>query len=211
MDVVFESASKIRSSAAFGEIIILIVYIPILSLIGIEGKMFRPMAQTVSFAILVLILSLTYIPMMCALILPGAMSHKRTFSDKMMDFFHRLYEPVLRWAIRFRAIIVTVTVIVFGITVFIFTRMGGEFIPQLQEGDYAFHCILPQGSSLSQSIETSMQASRILKSFPEVKMVVGKTGSAEVPTDPMPPEASDLIVVLKPKKEWTTTKDYNRF
>lgn len=212
MDVeVFESASKIRSSAAFGEIIILIVYIPILSLIGIEGKMFRPMAQTVSFAILgALILSLTYIPMMCALILPGAMSHKRTFSDKMMDFFHRLYEPVLRWAIRFRAIIVTVTVIVFGITVFIFTRMGGEFIPQLQEGDYAFHCILPQGSSLSQSIETSMQASRILKSFPEVKMVVGKTGSAEVPTDPMPPEASDLIVVLKPKKEWTITKDYNQ-
>ena len=86
--------------------------------------------------------------------------------------------------------------------------MGAEFIPQLQEGDYAFHCILPQGSSLSQSIETSMQASRIIKSFPEVETVVGKTGSAEVPTDPMPPEATDLIIVLKDKSEWTTTDDY---
>lgn len=207
---VFESASKIRSSAAFGEIIILIVYIPILSLIGIEGKMFRPMAQTVSFAILgALILSLTYIPMMCALILPKKVSHKKNFSDKMMEFFHRLYEPVLRWSIRFKTIVVTATVIVFALSIFIFARMGGEFIPQLQEGDYAFHCILPQGTSLSQSIETSMQASRIVRSFPEVKMVVGKTGSAEVPTDPMPPEASDLIIVLEPKKEWKTTKDYN--
>lgn len=207
---VFVSTSKIRSSAAFGEIIILIVYIPVLSLIGIEGKMFRPMAQTVSFAILgALILSLTYIPMMSALVLPKTVSHKKTFSDRMMDFFHRLYEPVLKWAIQFRTWIVSTTVVVFAIAVFLFMRMGGEFIPQLQEGDYAFHCILPPGSSLSQSIETSMQASRILKSFPETKMVVGKTGSAEVPTDPMPPEASDLIVVLKPKKEWKTTKDYN--
>lgn len=208
---VFASAANIRSSAAFGEIIILIVYIPILSLIGIEGKMFRPMAQTVSFAILgALILSLTYIPMMSALILPKKMSHKKTFSDRMMDFFHRMYEPVLHWAIQFRVAVVAVTIFVFAITIFLFSRMGGEFIPQLQEGDYAFHCILPQGSSLSQSIETSMQASRILKTFPEVRMVVAKTGSAEVPTDPMPPEASDLIVVLKPKKEWTSTKNYNQ-
>jgi cobalt-zinc-cadmium resistance protein CzcA len=87
--------------------------------------------------------------------------------------------------------------------------MGGEFIPQLQEGDYAFHCILPQGSSLNQSIETSMQASRIIKQFDEVKMVVGKTGAAEVPTDPMPPEATDLMIVLKPQKEWKSGRDYN--
>jgi cobalt-zinc-cadmium resistance protein CzcA len=96
------------------------------------------------------------------------------------------------------------------IAMIIFGRMGGEFIPQLKEGDFAFHCILPQGTSLTQSVETSMQASRIIKSFPEVKMVVGKTGSAEVPTDPMPPEASDLIIVLKPRSEWKTTKDYNQ-
>ncbi|WP_241558623.1 CusA/CzcA family heavy metal efflux RND transporter [Paracnuella aquatica] len=207
---VFQSASKIRNSAAFGEIIILIVYIPILTLVGIEGKMFRPMAQTVGFAILgALLLSLTYIPMMSALFLPKTVSHKRNFSDKMMDFFQRLYTPALRAAIRLKYLIVGISVALMALTAIVFSRMGGEFIPQLQEGDYAFHCILPQGSSLSQSIETSMQASRIIRSFPEVKDVVAKTGSAEVPTDPMPPEASDLIITLKDKDEWTTTNDYN--
>lgn len=207
---VFLSASRIRSSAAFGEIIILIVYIPILTLVGIEGKMFRPMAQTVGFAIIgALILSLTYIPMMCALVLPKNVSHKRTLSDRMMGFFQRKYSPLLAGAIRWKKTVVGISVGLLVLTLFAFARMGGEFLPQLQEGDYAFHCILPQGASLSQSIETSMQASRILKSFPEVVQVVGKTGSAEVPTDPMPPEASDLIVVLKDKKEWTTTHDYN--
>lgn len=207
---VYVSASRIRNSAAFGEIIILIVYIPILTLTGIEGKMFRPMAQTVSFAILgALILSLTYIPMMSALILPKHAPAKNTLSDKMMGFFQRKYLPVLQWSIRFRKTVIAATISVFALSLFLFSRMGGEFIPQLEEGDFAFHCILPQGTSLSQSIETSMQASRIIRSFPEVKMVIGKTGSAEVPTDPMPPEATDLIIVLKPKSEWKTTKDYN--
>ncbi|MDQ0591878.1 cobalt-zinc-cadmium resistance protein CzcA [Chryseobacterium ginsenosidimutans] len=206
---VFFSASKIRSSAAFGEIIILIVYIPILTLAGVEGKMFTPMAKTVGFAILgALILSLTYIPMMSALFLSKKISKKDTFSDKMMNKLQSIYQPLLQKAIKVKYIIVSATVAVFIVTIFIFKSMGGEFIPQLQEGDYALHCILPQGSSLSQSIETSMQASRIIKSFDEVKMVVGKTGSAEVPTDPMPPEASDLIVVLKPQSEWKTKKSY---
>ncbi len=207
---VFVSASKIRSSAAFGEIIILIVYIPILSLIGIEGKMFRPMAQTVGFAILgALILSLTYIPMMCALFLPKLVSHKKTFSDKMMDFFQRIYQPLLQKAIQLKYWLVGGTVPLFVVSLIVFSRMGGEFIPTLAEGDFAFHCILPQGSSLSQSLETSMQASRIVKQFDEVKMVVGKTGAAEVPTDPMPPEATDLMIILKPQKEWKTEKSYD--
>ncbi|WP_082891124.1 CusA/CzcA family heavy metal efflux RND transporter [Chryseobacterium glaciei] len=206
---VFLSASKIRGSAAFGEIIILIVYIPILTLVGIEGKMFSPMAKTVGFAILgALILSLTYIPMMCALFLSKKTSHKENFSDKMMNWLQKIYQPLLQKAIKIKYVIVGLTVVLFSISVLIFSRMGGEFIPQLQEGDFAFHCILPQGSSLSQSIETSMQASRIIKQFDEVKMVVGKTGSAEVPTDPMPPEATDLIIVLKPQKEWKSKKSY---
>jgi cobalt-zinc-cadmium resistance protein CzcA len=204
------SAKKMMSSAAFGQIIILIVYLPILSLEGIEGKMFRPMAQTVGFAILgALILSLTYIPMMSALFLSKKVSHKKNIADKLMDFFQQLYSPLIRWAIKVKYAVVTGAVALLVVAVFLFSRMGGEFIPQLQEGDYAFHCILPQGTSLTQSVETSMQASRIIKSFPEVKMVVGKTGSAEVPTDPMPPEASDLIIMLKPKSQWTTTRDYN--
>lgn len=205
------SAKKMMSSAAFGQIIILIVYLPILSLQGIEGKMFRPMAQTVGFAILgALLLSITYIPMMSAVFLSKKVSHKKTISDKLMAFFQRGYGPILRWAIRVKYAVVATAVGLLTITLIIFGRMGGEFIPQLQEGDYAFHCILPQGTSLTQSVETSMQVARIIKSFPEVEMVVGKTGSAEVPTDPMPPEATDLIIKLKPKKEWTTTKDYTK-
>ena len=207
---VFVSASKIRSSAAFGEIIILIVYIPILTLVGIEGKMFSPMAQTVSFAIIgALILSLTYIPMMCAAFLSKNVSHKQTLSDRMMNFFQRIYAPLLEKAIRFKKVIVGVTVAVFVVSVFLFSRMGGEFIPTLQEGDFAFHCILPQGTSLSQSLETSMQASRLIKEFDEVKMVVGKTGAAEVPTDPMPPEATDMMIILKPQSEWKRDVSYD--
>jgi cobalt-zinc-cadmium resistance protein CzcA len=207
---VFVSASKIRSSAAFGEIIILIVYIPILTLVGIEGKMFSPMAQTVSFAIIgALILSLTYIPMMCAAFLSKNVSHKQTLSDRMMNFFQRIYAPLFEKAIRFKKVIVGVTVAVFVVSVFLFSRMGGEFIPTLQEGDFAFHCILPQGTSLSQSLETSMQASRLIKEFDEVKMVVGKTGAAEVPTDPMPPEATDMMIILKPQSEWKRDVSYD--
>lgn len=209
-EAVGRSAKQMMSSAAFGQIIILIVYIPILTLQGIEGKMFRPMAQTVGFAILgALILSLTYIPMMSALLLSKKVKHKVTFSDRMMNFFQRLYKPALNAAIRMKYVVVTVATAITVLSIVLFTNMGGEFIPQLEEGDYAFHCILPQGSSLSQSIQTSMQASRIIKQFPEVKEVIGRTGSAEVPTDPMPPEATDLIIVLKDKKEWTTTKDFN--
>ncbi len=207
---VFLSTSKIRNSAAFGEFIILIVYLPVLFLVGIEGKMFRPMAQTVGFAILgAFILSLTYIPMVSALFLPKNPLNKVTCSDRMMTVLQNRFRPLIRAAIRFRYWVVGTAVALLLIAVFLFSRIGGEFIPQLQEGDYAFHCILPQGTSLSQSIETSMQAERIIKSFPEVKAVVGKTGSAEIPTDPMPPEASDLIITLKPMKEWTTTRNYN--
>ncbi len=206
---VFVSASKIRNSAAFGEIIILIVYFPILTLTGIEGKMFTPMALTVGFAILgALLLSLTYIPMMSALFLSKNTNHKRNFSDRMMDFFQRMYAPVLQAAIRFKHAIAGIAVGLFILTVIIFKNMGGEFIPTLEEGDYAIEFVLPQGSSLSQTTETVMLAQRILLKFPEVKMVVGKTGAADIATDPMPPEASDLMVIMKPKSEWTTTDDF---
>ncbi|KKX50838.1 hypothetical protein L950_0208425 [Sphingobacterium sp. IITKGP-BTPF85] len=145
---------------------------------------------------------------MCALILSKKPNHKKTFSDKMMDMLQRLYQPLLQKAIRIKYLIVGSAIGLFVLSLVAFSRMGGEFIPQLQEGDYAFHCILPQGSSLNQSIETSMQASRIIKQFDEVKMVVGKTGAAEVPTDPMPPEATDLMVVLKPQSEWKSKRTY---
>ena len=208
-DEVFLSASRIRSSAAFGEIIILVVYIPILTLTGTEGKMFRPMAQTVAFAILgALILSLTYIPMISALFLSKNAEPKKTFSDRMVGFLQRKYEPVLKAAIRYKYQVVTVAAVLLITSGFVFSQMGGEFIPQLEEGDYAIEFVLPQGTSLSQTTETIMQAERMLRKYPEVKMVVGKTGSADVATDPMPPEASDLMVILKDKSEWPGDKGF---
>lgn len=203
------SAKRMMSSAAFGQIIILIVYIPILSLSGIEGKMFGPMAKTVGFAIFgALILSLTYIPMMSALFLSKKMAHKRNIADRMMDFLQRIYQPVLQKAIKAKAVVVTITLALLILSIFVFNKLGGEFIPTLEEGDYAIEFVLPQGSSLSQTVETVMQAEKIIKKFPEVKMVVGKTGAADVATDPMPMQASDVIVILKPKKEWTTAGDF---
>ncbi|HQW45378.1 MAG TPA: efflux RND transporter permease subunit, partial [Chitinophagaceae bacterium] len=197
-EAVESSAKKMMSSAAFGQIIILIVYLPILSLQGVEGKMFRPMAETVAFAILgALLLSLTYIPMMSSLFLSKNMKHKRTFSDRMMDFFQRVYAPLLKGAIKIKYAVVGIAVALLIVSVFIFKNMGGEFIPTLEEGDYAIEFVLPQGSSLSQTTETVMMAEKMLLKFPEVKMVIGKTGAADIATYPMPPEASDLMVILK--------------
>ena len=203
---VYESASKIRTSAAFGEIIILIVYLPILALVGIEGKMFRPMAQTVSFAILgAFILSLTYIPMMSALFLSKDPQHKRNFSDRMMDYFHRKYTPIIQGALRYKLIVIISSLVLVVISAFIFIRMGGEFLPTLEEGDYAVETRVLTGSSLSYTVDAAMKGSDVLlKEFPdEVAEVVGKIGSSEIPTDPMPIEACDLIVVLHPKNQWT--------
>lgn len=207
---VYESASRIRSSAAFGEIIILIVYLPILALVGIEGKMFRPMAQTVAFAILgAFILSLTYVPMMSALLLskkPIPEGHKN-ISDRIIDFFHRLYDPVIRWTLNHKKTVVGTSVALFVLSIYIFSGLGGEFIPQLDEGDFAVETRVMTGSSLSQSKEASLMAGRILKeNFPEVIETIGKTGAGEIPTDPMPIEATDLMVILKDRKEWTSAR-----
>ena len=207
---VYESASKIRSSAAFGEIIILIVYLPILALVGIEGKMFKPMAQTVSFAILgAFILSLTYIPMMSALFLSKNPVQKRNLSDKMMDYFHRKYTPVIKGALKHRFLVVLSALILLAISSFIFSRMGGEFLPTLQEGDFAVETRVLTGSSLSYTVEASTKGAEVLlREFPdEVKEVVGKIGSSEIPTDPMPIEASDLMVILTPKDKWVKAKN----
>jgi len=197
------------SAAAFGQIIILIVYFPILALVGIEGKMFGPMAQTVSFAIIgAFLLSLTYVPMVSSLFLSKNGEHKKNFSDKMMAFFHRGYLPLIKGALNRRLLVVTGSVAILAVSIFVFTRMGGEFIPTLEEGDFAVETRLLTGSSLTQTIDKVNQASAILiKKFPEVKEVIGKIGAAEIPTDPMPMDACDLTVILKDKKEWTTTHD----
>ena len=206
---VIGSSQKIRSSAAFGEIIILMVYIPILALVGIEGKMFKPMAETVMLAITgALILSLTYVPMMSALFLKKKIIDKKNIADRLVAFFQRAYTPVLNLAMRFKKTFVGLTVILFLISAFVFSRMGGEFIPTLEEGDLAMQHILPPGSSLSQSVETAkMIQEKLLHDFPEIEDVVANIGSAEIPTDPMPVEIADYVLVMKPKAEWTSAKN----
>lgn len=203
---VYDSASKIRSSAAFGEIIILIVYLPILALVGVEGKMFRPMAETVSFAIVgAFILSLTYIPMMSALFLSKTMSTKETFADRMMTVVQRVYVPVLEWALHRKIVMLGVSLVLLTGASLLFLSLGGEFIPTLDEGDFAVETRVMTGSSLSHSVETTLKAGTLLtQNFPEVTQVVGKIGSSEIPTDPMPIEAADLMVILKPRSEWTS-------
>ncbi len=202
------AASKIRKSAAFGEIIILIVYLPILTLVGIEGKMFVPMAQTVSFAILgAFILSLTYVPMMSALCLNRKMSQKKTLSDRIIGVFQRSYTPVLNTVMRAKPLFILLAVLLFAGALWLFSGLGGEFIPVLEEGDIAAHIIIPPGSSLEQEIETCLKAEALLKEkFPEMDILVSKIGSSEVPTDPMPMYLSDLLIILKDKSEWTSAE-----
>lgn len=206
---VYQSASKIRSSAAFGEIIILIVYLPILALVGTEGKMFGPMAQTVSFAILgAFILSITFVPMMSALFLSKDITPKRTISDRIMSLMHRLYEPTIRWVMYQRHLVIFASIAMFGGSIWIFTTLGGEFIPTLEEGDFAVETRVLSGSSLSNTIDATTKAEKILLAqFPEVQQVVSKIGSGEIPTDPMPIEAADLMIILDPQKEWVSASN----
>ena len=205
---VHEASKRMMNSAVFGQIIILIVYLPILALVGIEGKMFRPMAQTVSFAILgALILSLTYVPVVSFLFLSRKTEHKENISDKIINFIRKLYNPLIHFALRRKYIVLLSALSLFAASLVVFSNMGGEFIPTLEEGDFAVETRVMTGSSLFETIEASNKASAILlENFPEVKEVVAKIGSGEIPTDPMPIEACDLMVILKDKKEWTSGK-----
>jgi cobalt-zinc-cadmium resistance protein CzcA len=204
------SAGKMMNAAVFGQIIILIVYLPILSLQGIEGKMFKPMAQTVAFAIAgAFLLSLTYIPMMSSLVLNKKLSHKDNFSDRIMRKLERGYKIILLRVLAIPKIVVGSAIILFAGAVIILTSLGGEFIPKLEEGDFAVDTRVLTGSSLTTTIKSTQQAAHILLQFPEVEKVVTKIGSGEIPTDPMPIEASDMMVILKPKKQWTSAKSFD--
>ena len=202
------SASRIRQSAAFGEIIIMIVYIPLMTLVGIEGKMFRPMALTVFFAILgAFILSLTYVPMASSLMLSRKVHTRKTFSDRVIEKLQAWYRPVLVWVLARNKDVITGAVALFCVSVVGFKFLGGEFIPSLEEGDFAVEMSMSQGTSLSQMVESCTKAEKLLKKeYPEIKQVVSRIGSAEIPTDPMPVERADIMIALKPKAEWISAK-----
>jgi cobalt-zinc-cadmium resistance protein CzcA len=204
------SAGKMMNSAVFGQIIILIVYLPIFTLQGIEGKMFKPMAQTVAFALLgAFILSLTYIPMMSALFLSRKIRHQPGISDRIMNRIERIYQSALSRILRFPKTVITGVITLFIGSLYLLSTLGGEFIPALEEGDFAVDTKVLTGSSLETTIESTRQAAGLLKKrFPEVEKVVTKIGSGEIPTDPMPMEASDMMVILKDKSEWTSAKTF---
>lgn len=209
-ETVTTSASKMMNSAVFGQIIILIVYLPIFTLQGIEGKMFKPMAQTVAFALLgAFILSLTYIPMMSAFFLSKKVKHQNNLSDRMMHYVEMAYLKVLSKVLLFPKLILSAVIGLFAVAVIVLSALGGEFIPSLEEGDFAVDIRVLTGSNLKTTIEFTQKAAHVLKSrFPEVIKVVTKIGSGEVPTDPMPIEASDMMVILKDKHEWTSAKTF---
>ncbi len=205
---VLESSKRMMSSATFGQIIILIVYLPIIALVGIEGKMFRPMAQVVTFALTgAAILSLTWVPMASALFLSKNTEHRRNLSDRMMEGLHKGFNPLINYALKHKFLVSLSAVTLFIFSIFLFTRLGGEFIPQLEEGDLAAGVMTLQGGSLSHTVETVKKANKILlDNFPEVKHAVCKIGAGEIPTDPTPMETGDYIITLKAKDEWTSAK-----
>ena len=207
--IIIESSAKLFRSAVFGVFIILVVFVPIMTLTGIEGKMFRPMAMTFSFAVLgALILSLTYVPAMSALVLSKNIKAHQTFADRIMNFLKRLYEPVLQFSLKYYALVLAAAVVFLIGSFLLFRTMGSVFIPTLEEGDLAMQMTIQPGSSLQESVRSSSKAEKILlDNFPEVKHVVSKIGTAEVPTDPMAIEDADIMIVLKDKEAWTTTDD----
>jgi heavy metal efflux system protein len=207
---IFQAAVEIRQSAMFGEIIIMIVYIPLLLLTGIEGKMFKPMALTVIFSLIgAFILSLTYIPMMSALFLKTAGHASENFADRFLHKLHSIYEPILLVALRFKKIILSITIIATLFTFWLYQNIGGEFIPELDEGDFVIEIRMMPGTSLPQMIETGKSVGTMLRrEFPnEILLTNGKMGASEVPTDPMSIEEMDLVLKMKDRKDWKRCKN----
>lgn len=208
--VVVQNAGRMMNSAVFGQLIILVVYLPIFSLEGIEGKMFKPMAQTVAFALVgAFILSLTYIPMMCSYFLPQHPSKGQERSEAIVKKIEKAFEPLLLWAVSKSRWIVMSSAGLLLISLVAFSTIGGEFIPELEEGDFAVETRIMTGSSVTASIDYTQQAAKILLDrFPEVEKVVTKIGNGEIPTDPMPMEASDMMVILKDKSDWQSAETF---
>jgi len=206
--ITLNSSSTMMNSAIFGQLIILIVFIPILSLSGVEGKMFRPMAMTFGFALIgAMILCLTYVPVLSSLIIKPQRRKKKGISARIMRFLKKSYFPVITWALENTKKTLAGAAILLVIALLIFSRMGGEFIPQLDEGDFVIQPVLKTGTSLAKTIETTTLIEKtILDKFPEIEQIVSRIGAAEVPTDPMSMEESDIIVKVKPKSEWVSAR-----
>ena len=206
--ITLQGATKMMNSAVFGQLIILIVFIPILSLSGVEGKMFKPMALTFSFALLgAVLLCFTYVPVASALFLKPSKESEKSISTRLVNWINKQYEPVIEWAMKSKKLVLSIAAALLIGAVLLFSSMGGEFVPTLDEGDFVIQPVLKTGTSLAKTVETTTKIEQILiDQFPEVKQVVSRIGAAEVPTDPMSMEESDVIISLKPKDEWVSAE-----
>ncbi|MBG49699.1 MAG: CusA/CzcA family heavy metal efflux RND transporter [Pseudozobellia sp.] len=207
-EIATKASKKMMNAAFFGQLIILIVFLPILALEGVEGKMFQPMALTFIFAMIgAMLLCLTYVPMMSAWFLKRKISTRLSFGDRFVRYVEDKYDTMLGKVLSKGKVFMISSLGLLLIAVILFARMGGEFIPQLDEGDIAFHAILNPGSSLSETIETTTKIERIIKAeFPEVENIISRIGVADVPTDPMPMDIADVFAILKPVEEWSSAK-----
>lgn len=200
LEVVFEASKEVRKATMFGEMIIMIVFLPIISMTGIEGKMFYPMAFTVIVALIgAMALSLTFVPAAVALFFSGRISERESV---FVRWTKKAYIPILNLAMRNRAFVITVASVLVVLSGLLVTRMGSEFLPTLEEGDMAIHALRIPGTSLSQAIEMQHVLEKKIKEFPEASSVFSKIGTAEISTDPMPPSVADTYVILKPRSEW---------
>jgi cobalt-zinc-cadmium resistance protein CzcA len=205
---VYEAAVEIRTAAGFGELIIVVVFLPIFALVGIEGKMFRPMASTFAIAVFAaLILSFTTAPALASLFLKGNTSEKE---PKIMHWIKEHYTPILNWALRQKKQVFIFAALSVVVGIGLFTRLGGEFLPQLSEGSFAFHMIRPTNASIDKSVEFQEKADRVVKTFPEVSHTFSRIGTSEVATDPMGVNVADAYIMLKPREEWPTVDGKKR-
>ncbi|MEO1021511.1 MAG: CusA/CzcA family heavy metal efflux RND transporter [Bacteroidota bacterium] len=202
------ASKKMMNSAFFGQLIILVVFLPILALEGIEGKMFRPMALTFMFAMIgVMILCLTYVPMMSSFFLRASKPTVLSIGDRWVHWLEKHYERGLEWALKRGYWIGGIALSLFVGAVLTFNQLGGEFIPRLDEGDIAFHDLLKPGSSLEEAVRvTTLVEQTLLDEFPEVERVLSRIGVSDVPIDLMPMDAADCFIKLKPKEEWETAE-----
>jgi len=209
--ITFQGATKMMRSAIFGQLIIIIVFIPILSLINVEGKMFRPMALVFCFALIgAMLMCFTYVPVVASMFLKPTDPGKKTISSRLIHFLEEKYSPTIIWALRRKNLVLGMAItLLIGVGI-LFSQMGGEFVPTLDEGDFVIQPVLKTGTTLTKTIETTTRIEKILKTFPEVDQVVSRIGAAEVPTDPMSMEESDVIIKLKPKSEWVTAESKDK-
>ncbi len=198
--VVFDATKEARHILVYGELIIMVVYLPILAMTGVEGKMFHPMAITVVTALLgAMILSVTFVPAAIALFLSGNVAEKESTA---VAWAKKAYVPALNAAMRNKELTITIAVVIVALSGLLVTRMGSEFVPSLNEADIALHAIRIPGTSLTTAIEMQSELEKTIRTFPEVDRVFGKIGTAEIATDPMPPNVADIFIILKPESEW---------